>query len=118
MTTLGFRGEALPSIGSVARVRVVSCAQAAEQGAEISCDGGALSAVRPAAHPRGTTVEVRDLFYNVPARRKFVRSDATELAHIARLVERVALSRFDVRFRLRHGSARAAGCAGDRRSRR
>jgi DNA mismatch repair protein MutL len=104
VTTLGFRGEALPSIASVARVRIVSCARGAAQGAEISCDGGALSAVRPAAHPQGTTVEVRDLFYNVPARRKFVRSDATELAHIARLVERVALSRFDVRFRLRHGT--------------
>jgi DNA mismatch repair protein MutL len=63
-----------------------------------------LSAVRPAAHPPGTTVEVRDLFYNVPARRKFVRGEATELSHIARLVERVALSRFDVRFRLRHGN--------------
>ncbi len=104
VTTLGFRGEALPSIASVARVRIVSCARGVAQGAEISCDGGALSAVRPAAHPQGTTVEVRDLFYNVPARRKFVRSDATELAHIARLVERVALSRFDVRFRLRHGT--------------
>ena len=104
VTTLGFRGEALPSIGSVARVRILSCAQGAAQGAEISCDGGTPTAVRPAAHPAGTTVEVRDLFYNVPARRKFVRSDATELAHIARLVERVALSRFDVRFRVRHGS--------------
>jgi DNA mismatch repair protein MutL len=104
VTTLGFRGEALPSIGSVARVRILSCAQGAAQGAEIGCDGGTLTAVRPAAHPAGTTVEVRDLFYNVPARRKFVRSDATELGHIARLVERVALSRFDVRLRLRHGS--------------
>ena len=104
VTTLGFRGEALPSIGSVARVRILSCARGAAQGAEISCDGGTPTAVRPAAHPAGTTVEVRDLFYNVPARRKFVSSDATELAHIARLVERVALSRFDVRFRVRHGS--------------
>jgi DNA mismatch repair protein MutL len=104
VTTLGFRGEALPSIGSVARVRILSRAHGAAEGAEVSCDGGALTAVRPAAHPPGTTVEVRDLFYNVPARRKFVRSEATELGHIARLVERVALSRFDVRFRLRHGS--------------
>src|SRR5205823_14498558 len=58
----------------------------------------------PAAHPPGTTIEVRDLFFNVPARRKFVRSDATELTHIARLVERLVLSRFDVSFRLRHGT--------------
>src|SRR5580704_653013 len=83
VSPLGFRGEALPSIGSVARLRLVSCADAAAHAAEISCEGGALSPVRPAAHPPGTTIEVRDLFYNVPARRKFVRSDATELAHIA-----------------------------------
>ncbi len=104
VSTLGFRGEALPSIGSVARVRIASRTQAALQGAEISCEGGALGVVRPAAHPVGTTVEVRDLFYNVPARRKFVRSDATELNHIAGLLERLVLSRFDVSFRLRHGS--------------
>jgi DNA mismatch repair protein MutL len=66
-------------------------------------DGGAVVPVRPSAHPPGTTIEVRDLFFNVPARRKFVRSDATELGHIARLVERMALSRFDVTFRLRSG---------------
>jgi DNA mismatch repair protein MutL len=104
VATLGFRGEALPSIGSVARVRIASRAVAAEQGAEISVEGGMLSAVRPAAHPFGTTIEVRDLFFNVPARRKFVKSEATELGHIARLVERLALSRFDVSFRLRHGA--------------
>src|SRR5260370_28161025 len=60
--------------------------------------------VRRAAHRAGTTIEVRDLFFNVPARRKFVRSDATELTHIARLVERLVLSRFGVSFRLRHGT--------------
>jgi len=103
VTTLGFRGEALPSIGSVAQLRVSSRAAGAEQGAEIAVSGGAVAAVRPAAHPPGTTVEVRELFYNVPARRKFVKSDATELGHIARLVERLALSRFDVGLRLRHG---------------
>ena len=104
VSTLGFRGEALPSIGSVARLRIVSCVAEAAHGAEISCEGGAVSAVRPAAHPPGSTIEVRDLFYNVPARRKFVRSDATELGHIATLSERLALSRFDVGFRLRHGA--------------
>jgi DNA mismatch repair protein MutL len=118
VTTLGFRGEALPSIGSVSRLRIVSCAAGAAQGAEISIEGGAATSVRPAAHPPGTTVEVRELFYNVPARRKFVRSDATELTHIARLVERLALSRFDVSFRLRHGArllieARAVSGAGE-----
>jgi DNA mismatch repair protein MutL len=104
VTTLGFRGEALPSIGSVSRLRIVSRAAGAEHGAQVDADGGALTPVRPAAHPPGTTIEVRDLFFNVPARRKFVRSDATELTHIAKLVERLVLSRFDVSFRLRHGT--------------
>src|SRR5207244_435910 len=103
VTTLGFRGEALPSIGSVSRLRIVSRAAGAEHAAQLDVDGGALTSVRPAAHPPGTTIEVRDLFFNVPARRKFVRSDTTELTHIARLVERLVLSRFDVTFRLRNG---------------
>ena len=103
VTTLGFRGEALPSIGSVARLKIASRASGAAAAAEISVEGAAVRGVRPAAHPYGTSVEVRDLFFNVPARRKFVRSEATELAHIVRLVERLVLSRFDVSFRLRHG---------------
>jgi len=104
VTTLGFRGEALPSIASVARLRIASHADDAPQAAELVVDAGTAGEVRPVAHPPGTTVEVRELFYNVPARRKFVRSDATELGHIVRLVERLALSRFDVAFRLRHGA--------------
>jgi DNA mismatch repair protein MutL len=104
VATLGFRGEALPSIGSVSRLRIVSHPADVEHGAEIGVDGGAVTPVRPAAHPQGTTIEVRELFFNVPARRKFVRSDSTELGHIVRLVERLALSRFDVTFRLRHGA--------------
>jgi DNA mismatch repair protein MutL len=104
VVTLGFRGEALPSIGSVSRLRIVSHPVAAEHGAEILVDGGTVAPVRPAAHPVGTTIEVRELFFNVPARRKFVRSDSTELGHIVRLVERLALSRFDVTFRLRNGA--------------
>ena len=103
ITTLGFRGEALPSIGSVSRLRVISHPTHAERAAEIGIDGGTAAAVRPAAHPPGTTVEVRDLFFNIPARRKFVRSAATETGHIARLIERLALSRPDVSFRLRSG---------------
>ncbi len=103
VTTLGFRGEALPSIGSVAHLTITSRTAAAAHGAQISVVGGSASAVRPAAHPLGTTVEVRDLFFNVPARRKFLRSEATELGHIVRLVERLVLSRFDVSLRLRHG---------------
>jgi DNA mismatch repair protein MutL len=102
--TLGFRGEALPSIGSVARLRLVSHSPEAGHASEINVDGGTVADVRPAAHPSGTTIEVRDLFFNMPARRKFVRSDATEVGHIARLAERLALSRFDVAFRLRSGT--------------
>lgn len=101
--TLGFRGEALPSIASVARFRLVSRPAGAEHAMEVIAQDGQISAPRPAAHPPGSTVEVRDLFFNVPARRKFVRSDTTELGHIARLVERLALSRPDVSFRLRNG---------------
>ncbi len=102
--SLGFRGEALPSIGSIARLRVASRTAAATRGAEVLVEGGAVGPVQPAAQPAGTLVEVRDLFYNVPARRKFVRTESTELSHVVRLVERFALSRFDVAFRLRNGS--------------
>jgi DNA mismatch repair protein MutL len=104
ITTLGFRGEALPSIASVSRFEIVSRHVDAERGASVSVDAGALGAPRPAAHPTGTTIEVRDLFYNLPARRKFLRTEVTEQGHIVRLVERLALSRSDVAFRLRSGS--------------
>lgn len=103
VSTLGFRGEALPSIASVSRFRIVSRIAGADHATEISVQGGEVAPTRPAAHPFGTTVEVRDLFYSVPARRKFVRTDATEISHIVRLFERLALSRPDVGFRLRNG---------------
>ncbi len=103
VVTLGFRGEAMPSIASVSRLRLLTRTARAEHAVEIQADGGSRSSLRPAAHVVGTTIEVRDLFFNVPARRKFVRSDATEAGHIARLVERLALSRPDISFRLRHG---------------
>jgi len=102
VTTLGFRGEALPSIASVSRFRLASRVPGAEHGVELAAEGGTVMPARPSPQPPGTTVEVRDLFFNVPARRKFVRSDATEIGHIARLTERLALSRADVAFRLRH----------------
>jgi DNA mismatch repair protein MutL len=106
VSTLGFRGEALPSIASVSRLRLLSRPRHGERAAEVDVDGGQLTPVRPAPHPPGTSIEIRDLFFNVPARRKFVRSDATEFGHIMRWVERLALSRFDVSFRLRHGERR------------
>ena len=98
--TLGFRGEALPSIASVSRMKVVSRTPDAPLATAVSALDGVLSDAAPEAHPPGTTVEVRDLFFNVPARRKFLRSERTELTQVERLVERLALSRFDVGFRL------------------
>lgn len=102
VASLGFRGEALPSMGSVARVRLCSRTAAAAAATELKVEGGVASAPQPAAHPQGTTVEVRELFYNVPARRKFVRTAPTEFGHIARTVERLALAAPAVAFRLRH----------------
>lgn len=104
ITTLGFRGEALPSMGSVSRLKLVSRTRGADQAMSLTVEGGAVSAVRPAALAGGTLIEVRDLFYNTPARRKFLRAESTETGHILRLLERYALLRFDVAFRLRQGS--------------
>src|SRR5687767_366170 len=104
ITTLGFRGEALPSIASVSRFEIVSRHVDEERAASVRVDGGLVGDMAPAAHPTGTTIEVRDLFYNLPARRKFLRSEVTEQGHIVRLLERLALSRSDVAFRLRTGS--------------
>jgi len=102
VATLGFRGEALPSIASVSRLSLVSRSAAAAHAWSVEARDGALAAPVPASHPPGTSVEVRDLFFNVPARRKFLRSDATEYQHIVRMLERLALSRFEVAFTLVH----------------
>jgi DNA mismatch repair protein MutL len=99
VNSLGFRGEALPSIAAVARLRLVSRQQGAEQAFEIFAENGEVGEPRPAALAEGTLVEVRDLFFNVPARRRFLRSDSTESMHVLRMVERLALSRFDVGIR-------------------
>lgn len=101
--TLGFRGEALPSIASVSRMRLVSRSANTPVGYAVTSDNGALSELEPAPHAVGTTVEVRDLFFNVPARRKFLRAERTETQHIARMVERLALSRFETSFSLAAG---------------
>jgi DNA mismatch repair protein MutL len=102
VASLGFRGEALPSIASVSGLRLASRRQGAAAGAAIECQDGEPGRVQPAAHPQGTTVEVRDLFHRVPARRKFLRAEATEFQHILKTVARLALSRFDVAFALTH----------------
>ena len=106
IVSLGFRGEALPSIASVSRLALTSRTRQAEHGWTVSVTDGQISTPTPAAHPVGTMVEVRDLFFNVPARRKFVRSEPTEFQHIARHVERLCLSRFDIGFSLTHNRRR------------
>jgi DNA mismatch repair protein MutL len=100
VATLGFRGEALPSIASVSRLSLQSRTAAEEHGWRIDLEGGTGSDPRPGPHPVGTTVTVRDLFYNTPARRRFLRTERTEMGHVDRLVRRLALSRFSAGFRL------------------
>jgi DNA mismatch repair protein MutL len=100
--TLGFRGEALPSIAAVSKVRVVTLAAGAAVGAEIRIDGGALVKRRESAAAPGTTIEVADLFYNTPARKKFLKSPATEFGHICQALQRQALAFPAIHFRLSH----------------
>jgi DNA mismatch repair protein MutL len=100
--SLGFRGEALASIASVARVFLASRAAGATRAFSIRAEAGSVGAVEPAAQPDGTTVEVDDLYYNTPARRKFLKSAATEFGHCEEVFTRAALSRPDIAFTLRH----------------
>ena len=100
LRTLGFRGEALPSIASVSRLLLKSCPPAVLEGWEIYAEGGTVHRAGAVGMAQGTTVEIRDLFFNTPARRKFLRKDETETAHIADIITREALARPDVRFRL------------------
>ena len=102
ITSMGFRGEALPSIASVSRLVLASRARDADSGARVRVEGGTVSAVEPAASKIGTVLEVRDLFFNVPARRKFLRTPRTELRHAEDAVRRLALARPDVSFTLHH----------------
>ncbi len=103
VASLGFRGEALPSIASVARLTLSTRTAGQTSGWRISGDGGDhIGEPCPAPHPPGTTLEVRDLFFNVPARRKFLRGERTEFGHIEDAVRRLALSRFAVGFSLAH----------------
>jgi DNA mismatch repair protein MutL len=102
VASLGFRGEALPSIASVARLVLCSRAAAADSAWQVEADNGEVSEPRPAAHPQGTTVEVHDLFYNTPARRRFLRTERTEFGHIEKWLRRLALSRPHTGFSLTH----------------
>lgn len=101
--SLGFRGEALASISSVARLTLTSRTRGAEQAWQVETEGRDMAPrVQPAAHPVGTSVEVRDLFFNTPARRKFLKAEKTEFDHLQEVIKRLALARFDVAFHLRH----------------
>ncbi|MCM8856252.1 MAG: DNA mismatch repair endonuclease MutL [Candidatus Thiodiazotropha sp.] len=103
LQSMGFRGEALPSISSVSRLRLISHHQEAQEAWEITGDGTDTTfQAKPAAHPQGTSVEIRDLFFNTPARRKFLRTEKTEFNHINSLIQRLALVQFDVGFTLQH----------------
>ena len=113
VATLGFRGEALPSIASVSRFALVSRHNDSEHGAALQVDGGRIGKVTPKPHPQGTTVEVRDLFFNVPARRKFLRAERTELGHIEEWLRSLALARPDVELRVSHNGKPSRRYRGD-----
>lgn len=100
--SLGFRGEALPSIASVSRLALTSRRNDGDSAWQVQSRGEHIDGPAPAAHPVGTTVEVRELFFNTPARRKFLRSERTEFNHLDEVIKRVALSRFDVAVHLHH----------------
>jgi DNA mismatch repair protein MutL len=103
VASMGFRGEALPSISSVARLTLISRTVDAQCAWCVTADGSEQNFdPQPDPHPKGTTVDVRDLFYNTPARRKFLKTEKTEFAHIETLIKRMALSRFDIGFTLLH----------------
>ena len=107
VSSLGFRGEALASISSVSRLTLTSRTAEQEAAWQVRAAGRDMeTTLEPAAHPRGTTVEVRDLFFNTPARRKFLKTEQTEFRHLEEVIKRMALSRFDVAFNLQHNGRR------------
>src|SRR5262249_36102973 len=105
IATLGFRGEALPSIASVSRLMLETRSTEETVGTHIEISGGKIFKCEESARPAGTTVTVRDLFFNVPARRKFLRSEQTELAHIASLATHYSLAHPEKIFELRHNGS-------------
>ena len=103
IASLGFRGEALASIGSISHLVVTSRTQEDESGAQIEVDGGKISEPKPSATSVGTTVEVKRLFFNTPARRKFLKSDGAETTRVREVVQRIAASHYDVSFTVKSG---------------
>lgn len=98
--TLGFRGEALPSIASVSRLCIISAHQSEDHAWELSVEAGAVTPLRPASRQQGTSVEVRDLFYSTPARLKFLKTDQAETLAVKDVLRRLALSKHDIEFKL------------------
>ncbi len=111
IASLGFRGEALASIASVARVEMITRTEDAPAATRVVIEGGRMRDVKDAAHPRGTTLSVRDLFFNVPARRKFLRSEATETFHLTNLVTHYALAHPEIAFTLTNNGREVLGVA-------
>jgi DNA mismatch repair protein MutL len=111
IATMGFRGEALPAIASVSRLRLDTCAADGSEGTRLVVEGGAVLECGPVARARGTTVEIRDLFFNTPARRKFMRAPATEAGHVTEAVVRLLLAHPAVGFTLRSGGRVALASA-------
>jgi len=110
ISTLGFRGEAIPSIASVSRMRLVTSTEDGMPGTLVVVEGGKLVNVKEAGFPRGTSVEVMDLFFNTPARLKFLKSRETEFGHIAAVVEKMALANPAVHFRLTNNGREVLDC--------
>ena len=110
ISTLGFRGEALPSIASVSHVVLRTRARGADTGTEIRVNGGAVALVAETGAPEGTSIEVSDLFYNLPARRKFLKSDAAEAAQISRVVTQLALCYWEIGFTLTNSGRKVLQC--------
>ena len=108
--TLGFRGEALPSIASVSHFMLRTRARGRESGTEIRVNGGALASIVEVGAPEGTVVEVHDLFYNLPARRKFLKSDSAESAQVSRVVTQLALAYPEVGFTLTSAGRKVLQC--------
>jgi len=102
--SLGFRGEALPSIGAVARLSITSRVEGGDSAWTLNVEGGKLSDVQPAAHPQGTRVEIRDLFFATPARLKFLKASRTELGHATEIIKRLAMAHPGVGFTLSDGT--------------
>ena len=110
ITTLGFRGEALPSIGAVAELHIASRLRGADAGAQIDVAGGKITPVKAAGVPEGTITEVRNLFFNIPARRKFLKTSSTELSHAVDIITKMALAYPSVSFKLSHNGREVINC--------